>query len=158
ADVHRRLGERDQAETEFRLAKTIQERLVALDPRSLDYRFELTLTLESLASVHRGPQAVPEYLEVIRLQEKLVEEQPEHFEYKRRLAVTQDALGGLLLGDPKTWPRAEQHFLKAAGILEELIPLDNAAKSACDGAFARTQSSLGRLYEATHRHDLAVAA
>jgi tetratricopeptide (TPR) repeat protein len=113
-----------EAKPAYRQAIEIQERLAADHPQSPQYRQNLALTQNNLASVLEdlGEREAAEagYRRSLELREKLATDYPKVIQYRQDLADSYTSLG-ILLKDRQQWAAADQSLRRAMEINEQLV-------------------------------------
>jgi tetratricopeptide (TPR) repeat protein len=120
----RDLGKRAEAETAYRHAAVIQEKLAADFPAVPQYRLELAGSHNNvgilLADLGKRSEAEVAYRRALAIQEKLSADFPAVPQYRLELAKSHNCLGDLL-GDLGKRAEAEAAYRRALAIHEKLV-------------------------------------
>ncbi|WP_182866071.1 serine/threonine-protein kinase [Rhodopirellula sp. JC639] len=148
--LHSLLGETQQAQLAFRDAIAVLDSLIEASPLDIDLKVQWARSHAMLGETLRitDPESARMHLDRgLSLQTKLHQRFPENTEYKLERSRTLNNLG-LLLTQTGEFPRAEDDFHRAIGLLQQLVdapsvPSEDRSRILAD--LARSQINLGVL-------------
>jgi serine/threonine protein kinase/Flp pilus assembly protein TadD len=149
--LHRTLGQDQEAAAAYRQAIDVQEQLADRFPDEPRYRQDLANSYNWLGELLRAretslKEAEQNYRKALALQESLVQQFPEKMEYRRELARTCSNLG-LVEMDTKRLAEAGQDYNRAVDLLEDLVR-DSPTNAEFAFELARTRTNRGVFHRA----------
>ncbi|HVS36671.1 MAG TPA: hypothetical protein VMS17_14015, partial [Gemmataceae bacterium] len=159
ADIHRWLGEQEDAQQAYRDASAMLTRLNAERPGEPEYGEDLAESEnwlgESLRLGGRPSEAEEACRRALSLEQDLCEQFPQDAAYRREMAQTRYNMG-LLCTETDRAAEAEASYDVAVGLLQPLVDA-NVAEAADKRHLARALLDRGLMLQATNRMDRAEA-
>ena len=122
--VHWEQGNLAAARPHFEAYRDLSERLVRMEPGSLDYQLELSYAYSNLGSLQRQTGdlegALESFRKTIALNEKLVQNDPANQDWQFELSSTHDLIGHTLM-ELGRLDRALPHFEEGLALRQSLV-------------------------------------
>jgi serine/threonine protein kinase len=156
------LGRSRESEDAYRRAVSLLQNLADGFPTRTEYRQELSLTHNALASLlyhnsGRLEEAESAYREALAIQKQLAAERPERPEFRHALAGTYNNLGNLLILDSARRNEAESAHAEALAIRQRLA-VDFPGRHEVRRALGMSHNNFGWIFQSTRRPEKAEAA
>ncbi len=126
-DINKLMGRHEEAQTAYRQALQVLDKLVADFPNQPAYRYDLAQALNNLGNSLTTTRAIKEaeqaFQRAIEINQQLVKEFPKALEYRIDLGTHHGNLGNLYVHSDRP-EDAEKHLQKSLQIREEVLRID----------------------------------